>query len=67
MKAFSLMLWLVSSEYWLTLENKLWRTRVDGPDRDKHTEHLITSPKSPTAIFRYPKTSCAAITVGNST
>lgn len=33
MKAFSLMLWLVSSEYWLTFENRLWRTRVDGPER----------------------------------
>lgn len=32
MKEFSLMLWLVSSENWLTLENRLWRTRVDGPD-----------------------------------
>lgn len=33
MKALSLMLWLVSSEYWLTFENRLWRTRVDGPER----------------------------------
>lgn len=43
MKALSLMLWLVSSEYWLTFENRLWRTRVDGPDGDKHTN---TSPIS---------------------
>lgn len=40
MKALSLMLWLVSSENWLTFENRLWRTRVDGPDGDKHTNML---------------------------
>lgn len=43
MKALSLMLWLVSSEYWLTFENRLWRTRVDGPDGDKHTKINLTS------------------------
>lgn len=40
MNALSLMLWLVSSEYWLTFENRLWRTRVEGPDEDKHTHML---------------------------
>lgn len=43
MKALSLMLWLVSSEYWLTFENRLWRTRVDGPEGNKHTSMLPRS------------------------
>lgn len=43
MKALSLMLWFVSSEYWLTFENRLWRIRVDGPERDKHTNMLPIS------------------------
>ncbi len=43
MKALSLMLWLVSSENWLTFENRLWRTRVDGPDGDNHTNMLEIS------------------------
>lgn len=34
-KELSLMLWFVSSAYWLTLENRLWRVRVEGPERDK--------------------------------
>lgn len=40
MKALSLMLWFVSSENWLTFEKRLWRTRVDGPDRDQRTKHV---------------------------
>lgn len=32
MNELSLMLWLVSSEYWDTLENRLWTTQVDGPN-----------------------------------
>lgn len=44
MKALSLMLWLVSSENWLTFEKRLWRTRVEGPawkQMDRHT-HIHT-------------------------
>lgn len=42
MKALSLMLWLVSSENWLTFEKRLWRTRVDGPDGGKRKESTVT-------------------------
>lgn len=42
MKAFSLMLWLVSSEYWLTFENRLWRTRVDGPERTHVSKNTLS-------------------------
>lgn len=44
MKALSLILWLVSSEYWLTLENRLCKTRVEGPRTERininHFFHL---------------------------
>ncbi len=59
MKALSLMLWLVSSEYWLTFENKLWRTRVDGPDGNEHTNVLPIS----TYLFSNLLSHMVAITV----
>lgn len=49
MKELSLMLWLVSSEYWLTFENRLWRIRVDGPERDKQ----IWYPRAPSCHPTY--------------
>lgn len=44
MKALSLILWLVSSEYWLTLENRLCKTRVEGPRTERiNINHFLHS------------------------
>lgn len=37
------MLWLVSSEYWLTLRKRLCSTRVEGPEREREV-YLNTKP-----------------------
>lgn len=44
MKALSLILWLVSSQYWLTLENRLCKTRVEGPKTERiSVNHFLHS------------------------
>lgn len=46
MKALSLILWLVSSEYWLTLENRLCKTRVEGPRTERININHFLHPHS---------------------